>query len=66
MLYAKLTPGWVRQTFDSETGDCVGQEFVPGEEVQRVDEEGKAIEDANCLQELQNTEKECPFDMVQP
>ena len=66
MIYTKMTRGWVAQQYDSETGDCVRQEFVAEEgDVQRVDESGQPISDAD-VEELENTEKHCPFDMVQP
>ena len=66
MIYTKMTRGWVAQQYDSETGDCVRQEFVADEgDVQRVDESGQPISDAD-VEELENTEKHCPFDMVQP
>lgn len=65
MIYMKMTRGWVAQRYDSETGDCIQQEFVPEEEVQRLFETGEAIP-AEDVGELENTEKECPFDMVQP
>ena len=67
MIYIKMTHGWVAQHFDSETGDCVQQEFVPdeAEAVQRQDENGEAIPEADAT-ELENIEKECPMDMVQP
>ena len=29
MIYLKITHGWVAQHYDSETGDCVQQEFIP-------------------------------------
>lgn len=68
MIYTKLTRGWVAQKYDSETGDCVRQEFLPDTDppdVQRMDESGAAVPDAE-VEELENTEKDCPFDMVQP
>ena len=67
MFYTKMTRGWVAQQYDSETGDCVRQEFIPedGGEPQRVDESNNPIPDGQ-IEELENTEKYCPFDMVQP
>jgi hypothetical protein len=66
MIYTKMTRGWVAQQYDSETGDCVRQEFIadPGD-VQRAYENGEPVSDAE-VEELENTEKHCPFDMVQP
>ena len=66
MIYTKITHGWVAQRYDSETGECVSQEFIAEDEVLRQDEDGNTIEDAQQVQELANMEKECPFDMVQP
>ncbi len=66
MIYTKMTRGWVAQQYDSETGDCIRQEFIAEDGApQRVYENGEPIPDED-LAELENTEKECPFDMVQP
>ena len=67
MIYLKITHGWVAQHYDSDTGDCVQQEFLPDETeaVQRQDAEGNLIPEGQAI-ELANTEKEVPFDMVQP
>ncbi len=67
MIYYKITHGWVAQHYDSETGDCVQQEFIPDdtETVRRQDEQGNEIDPTQAA-ELQNTEKEVPLDMVQP
>ncbi len=67
MIYIKTIRGFVAQHYDSETGDCVQQEFVPDEAAQpeRQDESGNPIPDDEQV-ELANTEKECPMDMVQP
>ena len=66
MIYTKMTRGWVAQQYDSETGDCISQEFIPEEApAQRVYEGGEPIPEGE-VEELENTEKPCPFDMVQP
>jgi len=65
MLYGKLTYGYVLQTYDSETGDCVEQQFVEDQRIERQDQAGLPIPD-DQIEELANTEKECSFDMVQP
>ena len=67
MIYMKIIHGWVAQHYDSETGECVQQEFIPdGEEpVKRQDENGEPIPE-DQITELANTEKEAPMDMVQP
>ena len=67
MIYVKLTHGWVIQHYDSETGDCVQQEFVADEEQvpRRRDDQGQDLPEDQQL-ELSNIEKECAMDMVQP
>lgn len=52
----KITVGYVVQSF--EDGKCVSQEFVAGDEVTCVDENGNVVE----LSESDYY----PFDMVQP
>lgn len=65
MIYSKISYGYVVQTYDSETGDCVEQTFVADGRVERQDEDNEPIPDEQ-VGELENTEKECAFDMVQP
>lgn len=65
MIYTKLTYGCVVQSIDSETGDCIEMQFVPDGRVERQDESGEPINDEAGL-ELQNMEKECSLDMLQP
>lgn len=67
MMYIKMTHGWVAQHYDSDTGDCIQQEFIPdeNEQVQRQDMEGNAVPESQIV-ELSNIEKEVPMDMVQP
>ena len=67
MIYIKITHGWVAQHIDSETGDCVQQEFIPDEQepISRQFDTGEPIPDDQQV-ELSNTEKECSMDMVQP
>ncbi len=66
MIYTKIVHGWVAQQYDSETGDCVRQEFIAEEgTAEREDENGQPI-DPDQQEELANTEKEMTFDMVQP
>jgi hypothetical protein len=65
MIYSKISYGCVIQSYDSETGDCVAQSFVPDGHVARQREDGEPIPE-DQVQELANTEKECPVDMVQP
>ena len=65
MIYYKILYGYVVQSFDNETGDCVAQEFVADGRIVRQDESGTAIPDEDA-QEFANSEKECSPDMVQP
>ena len=67
MIYFKMTWGYVSQQYDSETGDCVEQDFVPDstQPVVRQDEGGNPIPESDQV-ELSNVEKECAMDMVQP
>lgn len=65
MIYTKITYGYVVQNYDSETGDCVEQQFVPDGRVERQDESGQPIADTD-IGELENIEKACDLDMVQP
>lgn len=52
MLLKKITAGYVVQTFDSDKGKFIAQEFIAGDETEYED---GAIENAYL-----------PFDMVQP
>lgn len=65
MIYRKRSYGCVVQSIDSETGDCIAVEFIPDGRVERQNEEGESL-DGHDLTELENTEKECSLDMVQP
>lgn len=60
MIYNKITIGFVSQRFDSETGKCISQEFIAGDDVQYEDEEGEPLGD------LSNEETYFPFNMEQP
>jgi hypothetical protein len=67
MIYIKMIHGWVAQHYDSDTGDCVQQEFIPDENepVYRQTPEGQPLPETDVT-ELSNTEKEVALDMVQP
>jgi len=58
MLVKKVTVGFVIQTYDKDTGKCVGQEFMAGDQVDYEDENGEAVS-------WQESEYQ-PFDMIQP
>ena len=65
MIYSKVSYGYVLQSIDSETGDCVSMEFVPDGRVERQNDSGESIPPDDAV-ELENIEKECALDMVQP
>ena len=65
MQVKKITPGFVIQTFDTETGKWVSQEFIASDETvyenadsEQFDEDGGDLEGAD--------ESYLPFYMVQP
>jgi len=64
MLVKKITVGFVVQTFDTERGQFVGQEFVAGDDVAYEDDKSEAVD--NSLLETDGTEAYLPYDMVQP
>jgi hypothetical protein len=59
----KVTTGYVIQNFNVETGKCVSQEFIAGDEANWEDIEGNPIDDIN--EEMDEVEY-CPFHMVDP
>ena len=65
MIYSKLTYGYVVQNIDSETGDCVSMSFIPDGRIERQTDSGESF-DGQDAAELENMEKECSLDMVQP
>ena len=65
MGYTKITQGWVEQVYDDE-GNCIEQEFVPTDDVDRRDALDESIEDVEWLAEIESKEKHCPFYMIQP
>lgn len=44
MKINKITRGFVVQTYDTDTGRCIGQEFVAGDQVEYEDEIGLPVE----------------------
>jgi hypothetical protein len=64
MIINKITVGFVIQKFDTETGKCVSQSFVAGDDVQYETEEGEPV---NLVQHSKKiSQSYFPFDMVQP
>ena len=60
MKINKITPGFVIQSYDTDTGRCIGQEFVAGDHVQYEDDIGLPVEWREAAEACQ------PFSMVQP
>lgn len=56
--FRKTTNGYVVQTYDRETGKCISQEFVAGDEVDYEDDNGYIDEPGNEVYQ--------PLHMVQP
>ena len=54
----------VVQKFDSETGRCISQEFVAGDQVEFTDQKGNRIEDGQCGIDLEGLY--WPAEMKQP
>jgi len=64
MLVKKITTGFVIQTFDTDKGRFVSQEFVAGEQVDYEDTDGEAVD--SDLLKVKGKDAYQPFDMVQP
>ena len=65
MIISKITPGYVVQKFNTETGQYFSQEFIAGSEVDYENELGDPV-DSDVMVEADGTEPYLPFDMVQP
>ena len=70
MLINKITVGFVVQTFDTDTGKYIGQNFVAGDVSYESTDGQTPIEDGfmESVNFGPNAEKEpyLPFDMLQP
>lgn len=64
MNVRKITPGFVVQQFDAETGRCLSQEFVAGDQVEWEDRQGNAISDGDFGIDLEGLYH--PLEMKQP
>ena len=64
MILTKTMPGLVVQKFDSETGRCLSQEFVAGNQVEWSDPKADRIEDGMYGLDLESFY--FPADMKQP
>jgi len=61
MIINKITYGFVVQTFDSQTGKCLEQEFIAGDQVDFEDRNGQQVDDDEITDGLH-----CPFEMKKP
>lgn len=64
MIVRKITTGFVVQQFDADTGRCVSQEFVAGEQVEWEDRQGNAISDGDFGIDVEGLYH--PLEMKQP
>lgn len=64
MIVRKITAGFAVQKFDAETGRCVSQEFVAGDQVAWEDRSGNAISDGDFGIDLEGLSY--PQEMKQP
>ena len=64
MIVNKITEGYVKQSFDTETGKFVRQEFVAAGECDYENEVGETVD--ITLLEVNGEEQYLPFDMIQP
>lgn len=62
MILTKITPGFVSQRYDTETGEWLDQEFVAGTHVDWEDEYGEAIDPCK----MEGDEPYLRFEMKQP
>lgn len=58
MIINKITVGFVIQSYDTETKEWIGQDFIASDEVIYETEEGEPTDE--------RIEDYLPFDMVQP
>ncbi|MBY0523627.1 MAG: hypothetical protein K2R98_09510 [Gemmataceae bacterium] len=64
MIVRKITTGFVVQEFDSDTGRCLSQEFVAGDQVEWEDRQGNAVSDGDFGIDLAGLY--FPLEMKQP
>jgi len=60
MRINKTTVGFVTQVFDTETGRCIEQTFIAGDQVDYEDEDGEPVDWREGPDAYQ------PFNMIQP
>lgn len=71
MLINKITPGYVIQVFNTETGQYVSQEFRAGDEVDYESTDGQTPIEDGFMESVNfgpyaKAEPYLPFDMLQP
>jgi hypothetical protein len=64
MILRKITSGFVVQEFDSETGRCLSQEFVAGDQVEWENRQSNLVSDGDFGIDLE--ELYYPMEMKQP
>jgi hypothetical protein len=64
MIVHRITTGFVVQKFDADTGRCISQEFVAGDQVEYEDQAGNSIEEGQYGIDLEGLY--WPLDMKQP
>lgn len=64
MIVRKITTGFAVQEFDAETGRCISQEFVAGDQVSWEDRNGNAISEDGFGIDLEGLY--FPLEMKQP
>ena len=64
MILHKITTGFVVQKFDSESGRCLSQEFVAGDQIEWEDQTGNTIENGKYGIDLEGLY--FPAEMKQP
>jgi len=62
MIITKVTPGFVAQRYNTETGQWLDQEFIASDQVDWEDENGEAID----IDEMEGDEPYLPFMMDMP
>ncbi len=60
MIIKKITEGYVIQTFDTDLGRFVSQEFIAGGQCQYEDEDGEPVDS----KEMGDPEPYLPYDMA--
>lgn len=65
MLIKKITTGFVTQTFDTETGEWVDQQFICGDQCDYEDEDANPVS-YKLFQGKDGKEAYLPYEMKKP